>query len=95
MNVNERINVFENILKEIDSKLKEGSTIPDVGCGNFNTVKELLSRGYSAYGCDLKFKEGDQVSALDADNCIRHTPYESRNILFPYATNYPNDCRHI
>ena len=53
MEKNERVDVFENILRETGSELRKGSTILDVGCGNGDTVKELLSRGYSAYGCDL------------------------------------------
>lgn len=83
MNKNERVNVFENILMETGSELKVGATILDVGCGNGETVKELIMRGYSAYGCDLKFKEGDQVSALISDNRIR--------LMDPETFSFPFD----
>jgi SAM-dependent methyltransferase len=50
---------------------EKDARILDFGCGNGASVRDLRERGFEAYGCDLKFKNGPFVQDLSARGMIR------------------------
>lgn len=54
--------IFLAIFNDLNIEISSQSRILDFGCGNGNTVKELLDLGYNAKGCDFKFKDGEHVA---------------------------------
>lgn len=58
----------------------------DFGCGNGAEVKYLLDKGLDAFGCDIKFKEGDFVEHLHNMNRIRII--DAQNYVLPFPDDY-------
>lgn len=58
-------------LEDLGYGAAEGSMILDFGCGDGSGVTGLRERGYEAYGCDLKFREGDDISSLAESGHVR------------------------
>ena len=72
------------ILRDQVGPLDPRARVLDLGCGNGSTVRGWLDLGFDAYGCDFKFKKGDQVDALQR---------EGRIVLIapsPYRLPYPD-----
>ena len=58
-------------LEDLGYGAAEGSMILDFGCGDGSGVAGLRERGYEAYGCDLKFREEDDISSLAGSGHVR------------------------
>ena len=52
-------------------RVKKEITIVDVGCGNGDQVYQLITEGFNAYGCDLRFKKGEHVTVLSEGEYLR------------------------
>lgn len=85
MDKRERATLQENILADLGCLLGPHTNILDVGCGAGGLVMEYSERGYSAYGCDLKFKEGEYVPSLEKKGLIRLV--DSNTFEFPFEDN--------
>lgn len=62
-----------------------GSRALDLGCGGGDTVSSLLTEGFDAFGCDLKFRDGLNTERLRADGRIRTIE------LAPYRLPFDDD----
>lgn len=49
-----RIQLVQNIMRELGSELRSNSTILDFGCGNGMLVSQLRKQEYHAFGVDIK-----------------------------------------
>ncbi|AFZ53204.1 class I SAM-dependent methyltransferase [Cyanobacterium aponinum] len=81
--------IFLAIFNDLNIEISSQSRILDFGCGNGNTVKELLDLGYNAKGCDFKFKDGEHVAFLSKQGYIKLI---SDN---PYKLPYPDNTFDI
>lgn len=68
---NRRINTFLNILRDVEGDVSKSVRILDFGCGNGDIVSTYLDEGYDAYGCDVSFKDGQNVDRLRSARLIR------------------------
>lgn len=85
MNKKERVMLQVNISDAIGFPMKSEATVLDVGCGNGDAVKEFRECGYLAYGCDIKFKKGENVDLLKAHGWIRLM--DPHTYTFPFNDN--------
>lgn len=77
--------IFLAILNDLNIEISSQSKILDFGCGNGDTVKELLDLGYNAEGCDFRFKDGQHVDFLHQQQYLKlicDNPYK-----LPYPDN--------
>lgn len=65
------------LLRDGGRPLAPGAAVLDLGCGAGNVVQIYRSRGFTAYGCDFRFKAGPHAAALAAEGAIRtiESPY--------------------
>ena len=84
MNPERRSAQFLNVAAEL-TDIPPNARILDFGCGNGNLVFELRKKKKQAFGCDFKFKEGNNVKYLHHENMIRliESPYR-----LPFEDNY-------
>lgn len=55
------LDLITNIVSDKGFILKPDSSILDFGCGSGRNVQELREHGYSAYGCDIGFKNEEKI----------------------------------
>lgn len=67
----QRISSYVNTLKDLNFTLSDHATVLDFGCGSGAQVKEYRRLGYEAFGCDLQFKDGPDVSWMHQEAIIR------------------------
>jgi SAM-dependent methyltransferase len=77
--------IFLKIVEDSGFNISHQWKILDFGCGNGDTVKELLDMGYDAMGCDVKFKSGTHVDFLKEHDRIQTISLEN------YCLPYPDD----
>jgi SAM-dependent methyltransferase len=70
------------VIRELGFKLKPGTTVLDLGCGNGSIVKEYSELGCEAFGCDFAFKEGPDVECLHRYGIIRLIEREPYRLPF-------------
>ena len=86
MDKKERAILEENVLADLGWPLVSHAFILDLGCGDGELVMEHRNRGYNAYGCDMKYKEGRHVDYLDRKGYIRLIDNDSYKIPFDDKT---------
>jgi len=59
------------IIQELGYKIHTQDKILDFGCGNGDIVKLYRDNGFQGYGCDLNFKEGQDVNLMQKKDIIR------------------------
>lgn len=60
----------------------------DVGCGSGDSVKKLLNISIDAYGCDISFKQGENLDFLLMNNRVLHMKLDENKVYrIPYSNN--------
>ena len=59
------------LAEKISQRESRSMKILDLGCGNGSVVFDLINSGLDAYGADIKFKQGANVSMLENAGRIR------------------------
>jgi ubiquinone/menaquinone biosynthesis C-methylase UbiE len=80
------IQLHRQILGEFGQVLDRHSTILDFGCGGGETVLELRSRGFDAYGVDIKLDAGENafLRLISTDLGYR-IPFDDQTFDFVYS----------
>jgi ubiquinone/menaquinone biosynthesis C-methylase UbiE len=79
----ERCRVISEIIAARGYPLTPNTILLDFGCGNGDNVEAYRQLGYGAFGCDFRFKDGEDTDALHVGEIIRLIPANSYQIPFP------------
>ena len=86
MNTKKIIHKQLSIITDNFGKLAPNAKILDLGCGNGDIVQSYRELGYECYGCDLKFKEGNNVETLKKHSWIRLV--DPTDYSLPFESNF-------
>lgn len=91
----ERFHRFSSIFAMRGKPVQKGATFLDFGCGSGHLVKELLSQGIDAYGCDVDFLAAtyDQVLLGELRSANRAREIETDRQGAPGADRLPIGAR--
>jgi ubiquinone/menaquinone biosynthesis C-methylase UbiE len=107
--MHERARTYLHILHEISREPAVGAMVLDFGCGNGDLVAAFRSMGFQAFGCDLKFEEGEHLQQRRGAGLIRlitvdpyRLPFEDSSFdvvvsdeVFEHVTDYPTAISEI
>ncbi|MCI5060014.1 MAG: class I SAM-dependent methyltransferase [Alphaproteobacteria bacterium] len=79
------VDFFIQTLKDKGVLVSENTKILDFGCGNGDRVQKMRDLGLQAFGCDLKFKTGENVENLEKDQIIRKIDLDPYRLPFEDA----------
>jgi SAM-dependent methyltransferase len=95
--------------RDVGHPVAAGARVLDFGCGNGSRVRALLERGYDAYGCDLRFKDGPHRETLEQQRRLRliepspyALPFDTASVdflfseqVFEHVRNYDETLAEI
>jgi len=82
MSKHQRSSLQLSIINDLGHKVGSDASVLDFGCGAGELVKAYREKGYQAYGCDVGFKDGLDVAAMQNNGMIRLIDLESYRIPF-------------
>lgn len=103
----ERCHLQLSISRELGYDFDNNAVILDLGCGNGELVKAYRQNGYRAFGADLEFGKGVDLS-LQENGIIKlispdyHLPFENNTFhlvvsdqVFEHVKDFPSTLREI
>src|SRR5262245_57555888 len=89
------INLYRDIAKELKHDITAQSTILDFGCGEGETVYQLRSLGFNAYGVDIKLSRQETFLRLIPSEGKYRIPFDNDTFDFIFSDQVLEHAKNL